>query len=68
MRKYIQCPNPVFKGYCSFAEVMNTARVAFRLNSVYIEFEEVKTFPDMAKTNHEQMIKAQEEIIAKLQQ
>ena len=53
MRKYIQCPSPVFKGYYSFSEAMNSAREALVLNSVYIEPEKVKTFSDMAKTNPE---------------
>lgn len=46
---------------------MKVAREHFGLNSFYIEPEEVKTFSDMAKTNDEQVIKAQEEVIAKLQ-
>ena len=47
---------------------MNIAREHFGLNSFFIEPEQVKTFSEIAKTSPEQMIKAQEEIIAKLQQ
>ena len=68
MMKHIQCPNPVFKGYHSFSEAMKSARDNFGLNSFYIKPEEVKTFSEMTKINPEQMIKAHEEVIAKLQQ
>ncbi|CAH1444412.1 unnamed protein product [Lactuca virosa] len=66
--KYIECQNPLYKGCCSFQEAMNIAREHFGLNSFFIEPEQVKTFSEIAKTSAEQMIKAQEEIIAKLQQ
>ena len=66
--KHIQCPSPYFKGFPSFQEAMDTAREHFGLTNFYIEPEEVKTFSEIAKTSPEQLIKAQEELIAKLQQ
>ena len=66
--KFTQCPNPIYKGFTSFADALKTAREHFGVkNEFYIEPEEVKNFSEAAKTNPEQLIKAQEELIAELQ-
>ena len=66
--KYIQCPNPIFKGFTNFQAAIETAREHFGLKNFYIEPEEVKTFSEIAKTNPEQVIKSQEDLINKLQE
>lgn len=65
--KHIQCIQPIFKGYYSFTEALKAAREAFGLNDYFIEPEETKSFSDITQTSPEQIIKAQEEMIAHLQ-
>ncbi|KAI3815370.1 hypothetical protein L1987_15036 [Smallanthus sonchifolius] len=66
--KHIQCPGPIYKGYQSFSDALKTAREHFGIDSFYIEPEEVQTFSQITQTSQTQIIKAQEETIAKLQE
>ncbi|KAK9065404.1 hypothetical protein SSX86_016787 [Deinandra increscens subsp. villosa] len=66
--KYINCYGPIYKGYYSFAEALKAARDHFGVDSFFIEAEEVPTFSEIAKINPEQLIKTQEDVIAKLQE
>ena len=42
VRKFINCPNPLWKGYFSFKEALDNAREALNFN-FFIEPEEVKS-------------------------
>lgn len=66
VRKFINCPNPSWKGYYSYKEALDNAREVLSLN-FYIEPEEVKSFSQVASERPSEIISAQAELIRSLE-